>query len=223
MKANVIQNIADVSASTERRAHGNNCISRFFVKDFHFSQLVSRLWPSPCLFSGFPGNRRVQCLSIAFPYFISFFLLLANLLSWLFPRILERSFLSCNHQHSFCVSFNVCPNFWFANGWQTKVVRHLTHSIFSFGLCAVIWWRRENQIEFLWIGWKTNNFRYTDCWKPNEPACGRFELRSESVPARPAQAGRKHTSTNPRQREQRIQGTVIPLFIISTSLSLFYF
>lgn len=116
----------------------------FFVKDFHFSQLVSRLWPSPCLFSGFPGNRRVQCLSIAFPYFISFFLLLANLLSWLFPRILERSFLSCNHQHSFCVSFNVCPNFWFANGWQTKVVRHLTHSIFSFDLCAVIWWRREN-------------------------------------------------------------------------------
>lgn len=153
MKANVIQNIADVSASTERRAHGNNCISRFFVKDFHFSQLVSRLWPSPCLFSGFPGNRRVQCLSIAFPYFISFFLLLANLLSWLFPRILERSFLSCNHQHSFCVSFNVCPNFWFANGWQTKVVRHLTHSIFFFRFvcCDLVAAGKLNWIPLNWL------------------------------------------------------------------------
>jgi hypothetical protein len=50
--------------------------------------------------------------------------------------------------------------------------------------------------------------RYSNESRWPDQSSGRgAQLRPEGVPARPAQAGRKHPSANPCQRKQRIQGT----------------
>jgi hypothetical protein len=61
--------------------------------------------------------------------------------------------------------------------------------------------------------------RYSNESRWPDQSSGRgAQLRPEGVPARPAQAGRKHPSANPCQRKQRIQGTAhIDLYSVYNS------
>lgn len=62
--------------------------------------------------------------------------------------------------------------------------------------------RPLDKLTFLYHHRYSNESRW-----PDQSSGRGAQLRPEGVPARPAQAGRKHPSANPCQRKQRIQGT----------------
>jgi hypothetical protein len=86
------------------------------------------------------------------------------------------------------------------------------------------WWR---QLTITQLGSTTTGQTHVSIYQhrysnesrwPDQSSVRGAQLRPEGVPARPAQAGRKHPSANPCQRKQRIQGTAhIDLYSVYNS------